>query len=212
MKYVFRKGALSGEAAVEYTFDYVRLLDARGREKRKIWFTNMKEINEFAGIRPVDQHGHDFAIQHCRITPRFGRPITFISSYYLEPGPKIVKPIARNQLTEFNKFKLAIRKRACELNPNIETVLGEKQTYRIGFAMIAVGLLLIGLIGSAGWATETTIDATLRGAACGSLIALPLFLLGWWVIRTYRPIRMPIQETLPGCKVTANTTRYREEM
>lgn len=206
MKYQFRKGPIFGESIVEYTFNSVRCLNADGRVKREIWFSNIKELHEFTGISAINERGQRFTIHLCRVVPNFGRSINFQSSSFLEPGPRS-KQIARNQFSNFDRLKRAIRERAADANPDVKVVLGEKLTCWIGYATIGIGLAIIGLIAYV--ARHTDPIATAIG---GGLFFSPIFLLGWWVAKTYRPVRIPIRETLPGGPVTENTKLYRDAM
>lgn len=205
MKYQFRKGPLSGNVTVEYTFWSVKLLNSGGRLLREIPFADIKEIDEFTGTGAFDQRGQRFTIHLCRVVPGFGRSIGFQSSSFLELGGK--RQIAKNQLSDFNRLKRAIRERAADVNPDVKIVLGEKLTCWIGYAMIAVGIAIVGLITYLDPQKESAPVATAIG---GGLFFSPIFLLGWWVARKYRPVRIPIREILPGSPVTENTKLYRD--
>lgn len=142
MEYVCRVGLACKTRTFRLTDQTLDVLTQDRVVERQVPYSEIKRFHQYAGFAVRDPDTGPYDSEYCRVQLRHGKSVDFRNGTYISPAGKVGEVVV-NQNEEYIVFLKELKRRVCEVNPNVKVARGWLLALLSGWAL---GLLGIGFI------------------------------------------------------------------
>jgi hypothetical protein len=110
--------------------------------ERQVPYSEIKRFHQYPGIAVRDPETGPYDSEYCKVIPRHGKSVNLRNGTYIGPAGKIGEVVA-NQNADYVIFLNELKRRVCQVNPNVTVTRGWLLAMLAGWGL---GLLGIGCI------------------------------------------------------------------